>query len=234
MCGGAAEGAGKRWGSSRKSKLGLLEPTIGNRRPDLQYSMSAGRRPTHLSLLVHPSIHEAVGGAFGRRTRYRLTGPISIAVVDNRRRVLDQVGLKIADQYGRSLELLAGVSKPTVLLQLVEHILHGSRRLSDVAAPEKMPKSRHINRDIPKVDVQIADMPDSFPCLFDVPEPHRQMEPVKNMRHGLPCCTEHDALQPDISVAENSDVAARQPSLRPHRGTNHIVLAVATCGAAAN
>lgn len=28
-------GVGKSWGSSRKGKLGLLEPTIGNRCPDL-------------------------------------------------------------------------------------------------------------------------------------------------------------------------------------------------------
>ncbi|MDP2118417.1 MAG: hypothetical protein Q8K28_00790, partial [Hoeflea sp.] len=50
------EGAGKRWGSSRKGKLGLLEPTIGNRCPDLQSPMGPGRRPTHLPLLVHPSV----------------------------------------------------------------------------------------------------------------------------------------------------------------------------------
>lgn len=67
------EGAGKRWGSSRKGKFGVLEPTISNRRPDLQYPMSAGRRPTHLPLLVHAGVDEAVGGTFGRRTRYRLT-----------------------------------------------------------------------------------------------------------------------------------------------------------------
>ena len=133
----------------------------------------------------------------------------AVRVVDNRRCVLDQVGLEIVDQYGQSLELLVGASKSGVLLQLVEHILHGSRRLPDVAAPKQIAKPRHINRNISKVDVQIADMPEALPRLFDVPKPHRQMEPVKNMRHGLPCYTEHDALQPDVSVAENSDVAAR-------------------------
>src|SRR5690606_3464752 len=136
---------------------------------------------------------------FGRRTRYRLTRPISMAVVDNRRCILDQVGPEIADQYGQSLELLVGVTKRGVLLQLVEHILHGFRRLPDVAAPKQMAKPRHINRNISKIDAQIAAMTEALPRLFDVPEPHRQMEPVKNMRHGLPCCTEHDALQPDVS-----------------------------------
>src|SRR5690606_30300816 len=136
-------GSGKKgWASSRKGKLSLLEPTIGNRCPNLQYPMGTGRRPTHLPLLVHPSVHEAIGGAFGRRTRYRLTRPISMAVVDNRRCILDQVGPEIADQYGQSLELLVGVTKRGVLLQLVEHILHGFRRLPDVAAPKQMAKPR--------------------------------------------------------------------------------------------
>src|SRR5690606_30695026 len=134
-----------------------------------------------------------------RRTRYRLTGPISVAVVDDRRRVLHQVGLEIADQYVQTLELVAGVSKPRVLLELVEHVLHGSRRLPDIAAPKEMPKPRHINGDVSKVDVQIADVPEAFPCLFDVPEPYRQMEPVKDVRHRLPCRAEHNALQPDVS-----------------------------------
>ena len=66
-----------------------------------------------------------------------------------------------------------------------KHILHGSRGLPDVATPKEMPKPRHMNRNVSKVDVQIADMSDPFPCLFDMPEPHRQMEPIKNMRHGL-------------------------------------------------
>ena len=51
------------------------------------------------------------------------------------------------------------------------------------------------------------------------------MEPVENMGDGLPCCADHDALQPDVSVAEDSDVAARHPSLRPQRRTNNVVLA---------
>lgn len=57
-----------------------------------------------------------------------------------------------------------------------------------------------MNRNVPKVDVQIADVPVAFPYLFDVSEPHRQTEPVKNMSHGLPCRTVHDALQPNVSV----------------------------------
>ena len=137
-----------------------------------------------------------------------------MAVVDNRRCVLGQVGLEIADQYGQSLELLVGVSKCGVLLQLVEHILHGSRRLPDVAAPKQMAKPRHINRNISKVDGQISNMPEALPGLFDVPEPHRQMEPVKNMRHGLPCCTEHDALQPGGNTSK-STVAASVSSGSP-------------------
>jgi len=93
--------------------------------------------------------------------------------------------VEIADQYVQTLELVDGVSKPSVLLHLAKHILHGSRGLPDVATPKEMPKPRHMNRNVSKVDVQIADMSDPFPCLFDMPEPHRQMEPIKNMRHGL-------------------------------------------------
>ena len=88
-----------------------------------------------------------------------------------------------------------------------------------------MPKPRHMNPDVSKVDVQIVDMSYSFPGLFDMPEAHRQMEPVKNMRYGLTCCADHDALQANFSVAKDSNVAARQPSLRSHRRTNDIVLA---------
>ncbi len=51
------------------------------------------------------------------------------------------------------------------------------------------------------------------------------MKPVENMRDGLTCCTDDDALQPDLSVAKDSDVSARQPSLRAHRRANDIVFA---------
>jgi hypothetical protein len=148
-----------------------------------------------------------------------------MAVVDDRRRVLHQVGLQIADQYVQTLELVAGVSKTRVLLELVKHVLHGFRCLPYISAPKEMPKPRHINRNVLKIDVQIFDVPEAFPCLFDMAEPHRQMEPVKNMRHGLPCRAEYNALQPDVSVAEDSHVPARQPSLRSHRGTDHLVFA---------
>jgi hypothetical protein len=49
------------------------------------------------------------------------------------------------------------------------------------------------------------------------------MKPVQNMRDGLACCGEDDALKPDLSVAKDSDVSARQPSLRAHRRANNIV-----------
>lgn len=38
------------------------------------------------------------------------------------------------------------------------------------------------------------------------------MKPVKNMRNGLACCADNDALQANFSVAENTDVSAGQPS----------------------
>lgn len=79
--------------------------------------------------------------------------------------------------------------------------------------------------DVPKVDVQIVDVASPFPCLFDVPKPHRQMEPVKDVGDRLTCCAEHDALKANVSVAENGDIAARQPSLCPQRRANNVVLA---------
>jgi len=66
-------GAGKSWGASREGKLGLFEPAVGNGGANLKDPMSTNGRPAHLTLLVHTSIDEAVGGTFGRGTRYRLT-----------------------------------------------------------------------------------------------------------------------------------------------------------------
>lgn len=74
-------------------------------------------------------------------------------------------------------------------------------------------------------------MTETFPCLFDVPKPHRPMEPVKTMRYGLPCRAEHNILQSNISVAEDSGVSAREPALRPHCAS---YLPMATFGAATN
>ena len=63
----------KGWGSSREGKLGLFEPAVANRSSDLKDPVSAARRPTHLALLVHAGIDEAVGSTFGGRTGNRLT-----------------------------------------------------------------------------------------------------------------------------------------------------------------
>lgn len=117
------------------------------------------------------------------------------------------------------------VLKPNVLFQLVEHVVHSLCRFIDIAVPEKMPQPRDMNGNVPKVDVQIADMPEALPCLFDVPKPHRQMEPVKDVGYRLPCCGEHNTLQPNASVAEDSNVPARHPSLSPQRRTNRVMLA---------
>lgn len=218
-------GVGKRCGSSRKGKPGLLQAAVGNGGANLKGPMSANGRQAHLTLLVHTSIDEAVDSTFGRGTRYRLAGPISAAVVDNRSRVLDHESLEIADQDGQTLELMVDVLKPNVLFQMVEHVLHGLRRFIDIAVPEKMAQPWHINGNVPKVDVQIAAMPEAFPCLFDVPKPHRQMEPVKDVGYRLPCCGEHNTLQLNIPVAEDSNVPARHPSLSPQRRTNRAMLA---------
>jgi|GEM_PF-2963764 len=120
---------------------------------------------------------------------------------------------------------MVDVLKPNVLLQLVAHVLHGSRRFINITVPEKMPQPRHINGNVPKVNVQIANMPEAFACLFDVPKPHGQMEPVKDVGYRLPRCGEHNTLQPNVSVAEDSNVPARHPSLSPQRRTNRVVLA---------
>lgn len=111
--------------------------------------------------------------------------PVSLAVVDQGGFVLDQMGLKIADQFEEALELVAGIRQPSILLQLAKHIPHGSRRLPDVAAPEEMTKPRHMKRSVSKVNTQIADALEPFPRLFDMTEPHRQMEPVENVGDGL-------------------------------------------------
>lgn len=66
---GADGGSGKKLGG----KLGLFEPAVGNGGANLKDPMSTNGRPAHLTLLVHTSIDEAVGGTFGRGTRYRLT-----------------------------------------------------------------------------------------------------------------------------------------------------------------
>lgn len=108
-------GSGKKLGSSRKGKLGLLQSTIGNRRADLKYPVSPCGRPAHLTFFVHAGIDEAVGGGFGRGTRDRVIRPISLAVVDQGGFVLDQVGLKIADQFEEALELVAGIRQPSIL-----------------------------------------------------------------------------------------------------------------------
>ena len=82
-----------------------------------------------------------------------------------------------------------------------------------------------MRRNVPKVDVEIVDFPDALPCLFDVTEPHRQMKPIENMGDRLPRCADHDALQTDVSIAEDRDVTARHPSLGPQRRSNNIVFA---------
>lgn len=82
-----------------------------------------------------------------------------------------------------------------------------------------------MKRSVSKVNTQIADALEPFPRLFDMTEPHRQMEPVENVGDGLACCADDDTLQPDVSVAENGDVAAWHPPLRPQRRTNNVVLA---------
>lgn len=205
MCQWIQLGEREKGRSTRKGKLGLLEAAISNCCPDLKARMSPDRGPAHLTLLVHADIDQA----FGQRTRYRLVWPISLTVIDSRRRVLHQLDLEIADQYLQALELMAGVSKPRVLLQLTEHVSHRTRRLPDIAAPKEMPKPRHINGDSPKKDVQIVDVPEAFPCLFNMAKPDRQMESVEDMRHGRLVALSTNALQPDVSVTENNDPPAR-------------------------
>lgn len=40
------------------------------------------------------------------------------------------------------------------------------------------------------------------------------------MRNGLACCADDDVLQADLSIAENTDVSAGQPSLCAQRRAN--------------
>lgn len=53
-------------GSRCKVKLCLLKTIVRNGGSDLKNSMSANRRPTHLTLPVHAGIDEAVGSTFRR------------------------------------------------------------------------------------------------------------------------------------------------------------------------
>ena len=53
-------------GLGYKAELCLLETTIRDGGSDRKNPMSANWRPAHLTLLVHPSIDQAVGGTFRR------------------------------------------------------------------------------------------------------------------------------------------------------------------------
>lgn len=53
-------------GSRCKIKLCLLKSTIRDGGSGLKNPMSTNWRPAHLTLLVHPSIDQAVGGTFSR------------------------------------------------------------------------------------------------------------------------------------------------------------------------
>ncbi len=91
-------GAGKNWGLGCEVEFCLFETAVRDGGSDLKNPMSTDRCPTHLPLLIHTGIDEAVGGTFGRRTGYRLTGPVSPTVVDDRSCVLPQVSAEIVYQ----------------------------------------------------------------------------------------------------------------------------------------
>jgi hypothetical protein len=184
-------GAGRSWGLGCEVELCLFETAVRDGGSDLKNPMSADRCPTQLPSLIHTGIHEAVGGTFSRRNGYRLTGPVS-----------PTLGAKIVDQLVYAPDFAGGVATSGLLTQLGEHLLYAC--LSDISAPEEMPKPEHMDRDA-------LQMPDALPGLLNVPQPHRWMKPVENMRDGLACCAENDALQPELSVAKDSDVSARQP-----------------------
>ena len=97
--------------------------------------MSANRRPTHLTLLVHAGINEAVGGTFSRRTGYRQAGLVSPTVVDDRSFILEQVSVKIANQLVEAPDFAKGVAKSGVLIQLGKHLFYGLACLSDISTP---------------------------------------------------------------------------------------------------
>ncbi len=46
-----------------------------------------------------------------------------------------------------------------MLIQLGEHLLYGFACLSDISAPEEMPKPGHMHCDVLQIDIQILQMP---------------------------------------------------------------------------
>lgn len=61
-------GSGKKLGVRLEVELCLFETAVRDGGSDLKNPMSADRCPTHLPLLIHTGINEAIGGTFSRRT----------------------------------------------------------------------------------------------------------------------------------------------------------------------
>src|ERR1700730_923192 len=92
---GQVPGVSQVWGSGGNRRLWMYiigwveflseagtECAVVHSAANLEQKIGPSPRPTHLLRLVHPAVHQKIGGPFGDRSTNSQSGPVPLGVVD--------------------------------------------------------------------------------------------------------------------------------------------------------
>jgi hypothetical protein len=160
-----------------------LKRPVGGRGPNLQYQMSASRRPAHVLLCVHSPMQQPLHGTFRGRRRDWLVLVPRRGVIDDDIGSSTNICLEIAQQtrhlsrgHGRQL-LAVGET-----LERDQRFANEIEAASDLAVP-RTPANPidDFNEIRTHLTMVRGDVWPAFGRLINMLDPHRKVEPARHM-----------------------------------------------------